>query len=308
MEYGEGPVLDRKELLGHGVNDLVVVRRPEGFDDKRLRPLIDQLINIKFLPIILNPSDRDPAGFPFSEERFFPTDKFRSVGKFIITNDQERLHEIINSVKDQTNNRKILLKGQILKVGDSFRGGDFLYVPQHGIFMYSIRGILRTRSRPPPSNKEDFQTLGTLKNNGFPNIIDVMQSGQRLRTTDEDLDYFVSLFPGSDNRVHALVAEEFFKEFVEETQNKAPGFVYHRIPSNEVHKSGCNIADLRNGSLYILPSVHDAPRVHESFRANIMRGVQVIEAPQGFHEHHSGLRCAITSVPITTRRIFFWPA
>lgn len=290
-------------------SDIVIIRPPYGITPAKINELSEKLDEEGFLVVTLPHRGDD-------DQRWWPTDRFREIGDIIFENGNENELENTLAFLQATIGSSFNpapIQRRIIKVNSSVVGGFYTYLLSHKIFMYCIpdssipirqsdRSKTYRLSMKQKKEEEIRQNLNLLQDNGWhlyefskeKRLLPRSHSGGRFQTIEEDFDGLNSLYLGKDGKPHAIVAKSFTEELQDITNNILS---IHPIPDEEAGEGhGCNIADLRNGSVLIPPNSQDAPTTFRILTETA--AAQIIEAPQGFFDYVSGPRCNITSLSI----------
>lgn len=264
-----------KEYETTSATDVVVIRPARQVPTEAINHLSKQLTQEGFIPILLPyPSQED------EDLRYFPTDCFREVGNNILSISPVVLEDILEKLK-QT--RPWLdVDGIARKVNICMLpGGHYVYLASKGLFIYDDKFMRGRLALPPDGATDKFKVIEV---NTHHTLLDKLGEPQ-------DLDFLLSLFEGKDGRAHALVASSFVP--------RLPNIdlISHVIPDSEALNGGCNVADLRHGSILISPNRNDAPTTYSVLQQHAK--AKLIEAPKGFLDDGGGLRCSISSFSIT---------
>lgn len=288
-----------KEQLSPNVTDIAILRPPLKVGEEEMNLLADELLRQNFLPLILprEAIEGDDGEFIEDEARFFPTDRFREVGPWIFERSFFRdFHDIFKIARNILPNQDTSqIKERIYTVPGTFCGAQYVYVASKKVFLYSEHAVFpEMHSSPVVAEYQFWQRdfvkvmFGMMRYEGW-DIQPVNTEGMYLGSDsdwEEDLDFLVSLFEGSDGMVHAIAASSF-------TSRVPDIFEVHEISDSEALRGGCNVADCRNGSVLISPHESDAPTTNEILTK--FGKAKVIMAPENFLDGGGGPRCSIST-------------
>lgn len=266
---------ERKELIGF--QDAVMIRPPQTAPMSETKRLASELSAIGFLPIIQPEYDPDN---PDSDERFFPTDEIREVGSSIFYTTPYFIRGINERLKPLLGEQR-LKEIKKRQVNIPIDGGNYVYLANQKIFVYTVDAWKNEEEDAPKMktftkklNKQGWEIFNL-------NVGDLEKSAHM-----QDLDFFLSVFEGKDDKPHAITAQSF--------TDRLPGiFTPHVISNEEAAKGGCNVADLRQGEILVAPSPIDCPTTNSFL--NEFAKAKIISAPEGFLDSGGGPRCAISS-------------
>ncbi|MBI4226321.1 hypothetical protein HY612_04375 [Candidatus Roizmanbacteria bacterium] len=274
--------------------DVVVIRPPEAVSESEIQGLASILSQRGFISILL---PREESRY----DRWYPTDSFREVGQWLFESGGSELEEILQYARNLLPQSELeSIRSHSVRVPTEFTGGNYVHFDPSKLFVYAEDQMIG----PNPKYSNDFlkrmrkrdeaeikQVLGMMKKNGWQ-LVPVRTRGFKLpgKTTvnDEDLDFLLSLFQGKDNKPHAIVASSF----VGRTPRK---FSTHQIPDSEALRGGCNIADLRQGKVLVIPNRLDAPTTHRILSQFAHPSINIIETPANFLDGGGGPRCSISA-------------
>lgn len=265
--------------------EVVLIRPPKGIADSDVYPIIEGLCSNGFIPVVL-PSD-DASKYGIDHDRFFPTDFIRQIGTTLISSKPDEFEQLNRYVIDSLNlPMERIPQTPILEVPHTFRGGDFIYLTSHKIFIFNSTRILE---------KDALQVIKKFTDRAFITLLSKSWNvvGMPL-DKDDELDFNCSVFLGRDNLPHYIIAEDFhpMEEFLREA---IPHQFIHGIPQYEANQGGCNIADLRNGNVLIAPHRTNAPTTVDILMEYANPKTHIIHTPSNWYERLSGARCSISA-------------
>jgi len=269
---------EHKEQIANAT-DIILIRPPFRVTDDQIAMLAEQLTALQFEPVIL-PNFAQAGGEVIDTSRFFPTDRVRTIGPWIIHSLFSNLAYLTDAVPE-----KYVNPLRQLEVSVYFRGGDFIYSTQHSVFIYTENHIFNSYNNQLTLDRKALQLLQSSGWNCVP-----------IQFPDE-LDFTQALFTGKDQKLHTIIAQGFASNLIPKEEQYVQ-MIVHTIPNSEWRKGGCNIADCRNGSVLILPNHSDAPTTHTIIEEFADPKISILESPPGFYEYTSGPRCAISDIPL----------
>lgn len=274
--------------------DVVIIRPPKSVSTEKINDLAKKLEERGFLTVI-EPEEPEylEAGIACGSTRPWPTDFLREIGPWVLRSEPTvPINRILDFVRTSGVNLGKFY-GCIIDVPYSFRGGDYVYLEANKVFVYAQNRLFKNgslgRSDSEKINEDrTAKILEMLKSNGwsiYPVDTSLFDMGK------PDLDFLLSLFLGGDGKTHAIIPEAFFSQVPSR-------FKTHIIPDKEVYSGVCNIADLRRGSILVIPHEDQAPSTYGIIKKHVHSSIDVIEAPPNFLERDGGPRCSITSFSI----------
>lgn len=279
MSQEDQALVESKELPSY--TDVVIIRTPKALPESELQKLKAQLSGKGFLPILNYPSERD---LEEADERFFPADAFREVGTRIL--EQYEFDGVLSKLQGEVNNQSIEnVRNRVEKF--DLKGGDYLHLNPLKIFLYASDPYFISRAETAGEvmldmEKEGWQVFAVRTGSIVPR-------GSNINIRHEDLDFLQSLFIGKDGKPHTIVAECFADRVL-------PLFTAHVIPDEEAIRGGCNVADIRNGSILLPVNRVDAPTTNKILQE--FAAAEIIELPPNFLDDGGGPRCSISSFSI----------
>lgn len=281
-EYTEGPKGKEK---ASSFSDVAWIRIPSKVPGAELEKMRVRLEENGFSSLWVRPTPPDTYGR-------FPTDVFREVGSSIFVYFLPEFNDFL----DKLEHRKLIGESEIQRISKRIvefpiKGGEYLHLDPQKILLYSLRDFqsLKNSVRLERQNILD-ERISVMRKEGWTVFEVDTKAGLLMKGFysghPHDLDFQMSVFLGRDGKTHALAAESFVEQI--------PGaFSIHTIPDPEVQRGGCNIADLRGGSILIAPNPVDAPTANGILIE--YANASIINAPQNFLDQGGGPRCSISS-------------
>jgi hypothetical protein len=270
-------------------SDLVVIRPPKTVPKNEFDKFVSELVSLNFLPILL------PYDESVDVERFYPTDYFRDMGDKIANSGVGELGLLFRFLQPllDNNQHKNLVQRQV-ETPIEISGGKYLHLNHQKIMAYAADRIFGNSEGK--YLRRIFRFFEDLKLEGWK-FLPIDMDGYRIPgkayDSPEDLDFTVSMFLGRNGEPEFIVAESFAKQFPDVG-------VVHLIPDEEALKGGCNIADFRDGTILVYPNEHDTPTTKRILHERAHQDIQLIEGPANFVDGGGGLRCAMTSIRISS--------
>ncbi|MFH1832940.1 MAG: hypothetical protein ABH816_02100 [Candidatus Levyibacteriota bacterium] len=264
--------------------DVVIIRPPAGINLEEIEELASKLRSRNFLPVI-EPEDMGLGGIASS--RFWPTDHIREVYPWIFRSRPYRPTDCIFKDLEKRGIDLSRVNEHIVDVG-ILRGGDYVYLEQNKVFTYDKGRVFKGNSSLREEEDKVRKVFKMMEKAGWELIPLDISRGEKDKL---DLDFLLSLFLGKDGKTHAIVPEVFFSQIPSE-------FKTHTIFDEEVYSGACNIADLRRGTVLVVPNENQSPSINRIIKKYVHPSIDIIEAPPNFLERDGGPRCSISSFSI----------
>lgn len=262
--------------------DLVVIRPPKDVPNEQTAELVSNLESKGFMPYV-QPRLVNEWEYDF-DVKWFPTDAFRDLGGFVLINNSrmDELDQVFKNLPDLAPDKKLNIESRLVEF--PLAGGNYLHLNDQKVFIYDPHrldypdNITKIKKELAKMTQDDWKVyeVSTAKIGYFNKF-------------GQDLDFWMSLFVGKDGKAHAIAAERFADRVPKD-------FMVHTVPEEEGHKGGCNIADLRNGTILVAPNHKDTPTTHQIL--NEFSKAKILETPPGFIDGGGGPRCSISAISL----------
>jgi hypothetical protein len=298
---------NRQFRLGIEIEDInhftevALIRPPFSISEQTMQKVALRLAALQIIPILL--PFADDTNPDIGNERIFPSDNIRQVGRFIFERTPGFVTSVLTPLERHMPYEMAENIARRTMLEPSFVGRSAVYESRSKLLIYDETEVFKPVDQADNWFNRSIEStklqLEQAKWKMAPiNTHKTALKGSLERTNS--LDFLLSLFSGKDGNPHAIVATSFKHLFMNQWKRRYPDkpIMCHETNDDEALKCGCNIADLKNGTVLLTPPREQTFIVHTILETYAHPHIKILELPIDFIEGGSlygGTRSQISS-------------